>query len=575
MAGLQSLMQRGQMPGQAGSFSALPTQQGRSPQSYTASLKQLPPEELIRIYQDPNDLRPKWAVASAYADSMKAKALQQGVQGQQAMAQNAAEQQQPPVADALMARMAASGGEMHGYAGGGAIGFSGAGSLDAYTILQRLSEEVRKAEQASVAADQALQRYGSVQRQQNPQGFESAKQSAAQAQKALDDARKAYRAGPTMTAGVQQARPAPEPVVAAETKPAARPPEEAGTSAAPSNAGLSVKPVSEEAPPQNIIRQQVPESGLAALSNDFEGFKTRIESAGEKAQKAIAERGKTTPEMEKAREMVSQARATQLQQGEEDIRKVREGGVREAQSRLTQARKPIIEDAEALLSIAGGIVPKRGQVLSSLATAASSTIANKRIRAEKAEESVSALVEKMRLLNAQQQEARALEEQRKYAILTNDVDAKRNADLESARVELEISKLLPAIQANLIEANAKMRTAGVQASSNAIANEANTLAKLQLTTKDKEKAIETVERANAEKYKATYAIASLPSATPEAKAAAQAAKAELNEAVDRINKSFDPGINQLRSATGIPAIAASKGLEGWGKDVKITEPPKK
>lgn len=120
MAGLQTLIQNAQrpgqntgqmaMPGQAIPFSAMPFSQGKNPIAYTKSLKQLRPEELLSLYNDPNDLRPKWAVASAYADAVKAKAMSGNVQGQQAMAQNAQQQQQLPVADEVMSVMAANGG---------------------------------------------------------------------------------------------------------------------------------------------------------------------------------------------------------------------------------------------------------------------------------------------------------------------------------------------------------------------------------------------------------------------------------------------------------------------------------
>lgn len=572
MAGLQSLMQKGQMPGQAGMFSALPAQQGRNPVAYTRALKQTPPEELIRIYNDPNDLRPKWAVASAYADAMKAKALRQGATGQRAMAQNAAEQQQPPVADEVMSVMAASGGEMKSYADGGAIGFSKGGSNDVFTVLQRLSEEVQKAEQASVAADQALQRYGPVQRQQDPQGFERAKQAAAQAQKALDDARKAYRAGPPMTAGVPQARLAPEPVAAAETaKPASEPKPRVRPDEAP------VIDESRVEPPPQVPPTERPPSGLASLS-EMSGYEKRLEEEAKKLMDLLRKQGEVSPEVKTARGEVQEARERQLQQAESDIGRIRGEGIRQLQGRLERARMPLIDDPEALLAIAAAIDPRKGKAIGSLASGAASVLGERRARAEKAEDAVSALNEKMRLLNNQYMEAQALEKQRRLAQLTGDTEGMRAADIAAQRLAVEIPKTQAEIAVRLQDVQAKRETAQATRESVAASRAGTELNRLQLALGNRQKVYQDAkeEWAKGQDVKLAAMQASLPGAKPEDVDKWRKMQQDFDAAFKNSQeiRNLDAAIAAMSRSAGVPMPSAQLDTSGWGQ-LQVTEQPKK
>lgn len=489
MAGLQTLMQRGQMPGQAGSFSALPAQQGRNPVAYTRALKQTPPEELIRIYNDPNDLRPKWAVASAYADAMKAKALQQGAQGQQAMAQNASAQQQPPVADEVMTRMAASGGVMKSYADGGAIGFATAGSVDSFTVLQRLAEDVEKAERASVAADQVLQRYGSIQRQQDPDGFERAKQAAIQAQKALDDARKAFRLGPTMTAGVPQARTTPV-TDAAQTPPAATPSNTIPTAEASS--AQTSSPTAETYKvrqlPDNTERPLPNNQGLAALADSgLTPYARRLEADYKKLMDIRAKQGEVSPEIKAARGRLEQMRTGHLEKAREDSEKIWKEGVRQLQRRFDDVKRPLLEDPEALLALAASIDTTKGKVLGSLSAGGAKLLGERRARTEKAEEAFAALNDKIRLLNSQYMDAQALEEQRKLAILTNDAEGKRNAELAMAQLAVDMRKNQADIDYRMRSVDVEREKARAASDSTAATREGTAVNRLTLALGERQK----------------------------------------------------------------------------------------
>lgn len=467
MAGLQTLMQQGQMPGQAGMFSALPAQQGRNPVAFTTSLKQLPPEELIRIYNDPDDIRPKWAVASAYADAMKAKALRQGMQGQQAMAQNVAEQQKPPVADELMTRMAASGGEMKSYTLGGDVD-EGIDNLDENVVAQSDPQfggsAVTEAEDAarveSIRRERIRQQYQDVLTLLNSPGA---------AQRMLQE----------------------HPWLAEEQRPRAAPSTNAGASAASSassDKGFSVKQVSGEDPEQ---RKQ----GLAALSDPgLTQYARRLEEDYRKLMDIRGKQGEVSPEIKAARGRLEELRAGQLQKIQEDSGKIREEGIRQLQGRLDSARRPLIEDPEALLALAASINTERGQELGSLTRGGAKVLAERRSRAEKAEEGISALSDKIRLLNSQYMEAQALEEQRKLAILTNDAEGKRNAEIASAQLAVDMRKTQAEIDYRMRSADAEREKARVAGEGTAATREATNVQKLAIALKDRQEAYQNARK---------------------------------------------------------------------------------
>jgi hypothetical protein len=147
MAGVMSLMQgpqgqQGPMPGQAQQqpMPGMMPQQGAPAQGIAPNpFKNQKLDELLYLYRNPQ-LIPEgqtYRVITALSEAVKAEKLKKAGQDQQAMAQNAQMQQEPPIAEGLAQQaqalmqqpqqqpvMAAYGGEMHGYAGGGAVAFT-------------------------------------------------------------------------------------------------------------------------------------------------------------------------------------------------------------------------------------------------------------------------------------------------------------------------------------------------------------------------------------------------------------------------------------------------------------------
>jgi len=140
---------QGPMPGQAPMQQMpgmMPQQGAPTPGAMTGSLKNMPLEQLRMLYQNPQPGSPPlWAVISALAEKQKEAQAMQAAQGQQVMAQNQQMQQQPPVAAQVVQAaeqmgepvMAAQGGMMQGYAGGGAVAFTSGGDVAVQRILKK------------------------------------------------------------------------------------------------------------------------------------------------------------------------------------------------------------------------------------------------------------------------------------------------------------------------------------------------------------------------------------------------------------------------------------------------------
>jgi hypothetical protein len=545
MAGLQTLMQTGQMPGQAGAFSVMPAQQGKNPVEYTRSLKQLPPEDLIRLYNDPNDLRPKWAVASAYADAMKARAMQRGMQGQQAMAQNSQEQQQPPVADQVMSVMAANGGEMKAYKLGGDVDEDDLDNIVAEADPQfggsAVSAETDAARVEEIRRDKIRQQYRDVLGVFN---------SPTAAQRILDE----------------------NPWLKQEVSPAPNNPAGQQNTASTATSGRRTETRRETKPEPTA---ESPAAGLGAI--DFKGktpYEQALQAEAEKLVGLTKKRGEVTPEMAAARSRVEQARARQLEQGQQDIGKIREEGIRQLQGRLDRAKMPLIEDAEALLSMAAAINPQKGKVIGSLASGVSNVLADRRARAEKAEEGIFTLNEKIRLLNSQYQEAAALEEQRKYSILTGDIEGQRNAEIEGAKVMMDVRKTQASIRATLEEAEAKKQAAGASREDARVRQRTNALTGLANLERQREAAYNKAkeEWLNTMPIKTLQINAMGDKANPAAVTAWQNAQRDFDRQFNQRAANLDNAIGALRREAGMPG---DLDLSQWGADVKVEATPAK
>jgi hypothetical protein len=126
----------------------MPSQSGPKPglTAFVPSLVGLEIPQMLQLFGDPNSPIPKNRVLAAIVEKQKEMAARKSVQNQMAMQQNAG--QQPPIAQQVLAQaqqmqgqqqpvMAAHGGEMHSYAGGGAVAFQYGGNPEIEQILKK------------------------------------------------------------------------------------------------------------------------------------------------------------------------------------------------------------------------------------------------------------------------------------------------------------------------------------------------------------------------------------------------------------------------------------------------------
>lgn len=131
MQGIQSLMpgqaQQAPMPGM------MPKPGASTPPAQVKFLETKPSKELRAMYNQ----EPSLALLTAYTKAVEREELDASMRGQQAMQQAAGAP--TTLADAIMSRpvMAAHGGIMQGYAGGGAVAFGGGGNPTVEQILKK------------------------------------------------------------------------------------------------------------------------------------------------------------------------------------------------------------------------------------------------------------------------------------------------------------------------------------------------------------------------------------------------------------------------------------------------------
>ncbi len=527
------------MPGQAGAFSALPQQQGRNPIEYTRSLKQIPPKDLIRLYNDPNDLRPKWAVASAYADAMKARALQRGVQGQQAMAQNAQQQQQMPVVDELMSIPLANGGHVKSYELGGDIE-----SNDFDNVVAQIDPQFGG---SVTSAEDDESRIEAQRRQQVRQQYQDMlrMESPVAAQRILDE-------NPWLKQEVQQPAPA---------QPASPP---------------TVRQTAPAGPAPDVVPSGSVENRLAGLpaARDVKRYDELLEADVGTLANLLRQRQEVPEEIKTGRQRVADLRAAQIQQAQEDARLIRETGVARLQQSLDKAKAPIINDPRALFAIAASINPEKGKLFSSLSSGIEAVLADRAARAEKAEQGIETLSEKVRLLNTQYREAQALEAQRQQALLEGDVQTARNAEIEAAKLRVDMRRTQASIQAARMEAAAKQEAAGASREASVATREANNLNRLNIALSNRQKAFQEAKEEWGKRpdIKMAAIMSNAPNAKPEdVKKWEDMQKAfETQFRNSQEIRAIDNAIAALSRAAG---VAAPVSMGQWG-NLQISEPAK-
>jgi hypothetical protein len=348
---MNQMQMPGQMPGQSpmpgqaqGIQQVLPGMQGpqggppQAPSGIgTSILSKMSPQELVRLEQDPNAMIRNnislHQIIAAKAEAIKNAQMAAANQRQQAMAAGAAPQttvkqdidnQFAQVMTPQEPVMAAYGGEMHGYAGGGAVAFAGGGFLGYnrdYEDARRLGIDLSPYDAPAVRAEK-------LERLKKMREFE--KSMAANRAEIPVDTSKLFPGGPP-----EVRMPIPEIEVA---PPAPRPPS-------------ATRPGTGIAQGQNRPQAAPAESGIASLMGPPAPDRLSQLEADERArveglQKILASQGQVDPRIVAARREAADFAQKSLAERE----KRATGALEAAGMPLSQG---LINNQEALLRIAG------------------------------------------------------------------------------------------------------------------------------------------------------------------------------------------------------------------------------
>ncbi len=525
--------QQGPMPGQAQQApmpGMMPKPGAPTPQAMVGPLAQMPMQQLVQLMANPRpDGPPLYAVLTAITKKQEQAQAQASVQRQMAMAQGQQAAQQPPIAQQVMAQAQQSerqnpeqqirrrisdalaqgktaevsalldqlkelefaeftqqnqkqepgfayGGEMRGYAGGGAVAFGRGGNVqyfnqgaDEFGLMANPEAEAMDALRVERAQKMEALRVEREQKEKQLKALEETYYSlmmqndprAAQVKQQLE----ALSNRPSVSV-----RPAPAPAMSPEAQSLANRQGPRGTVAAerssvaqPSATTFDItNPASINALRIAAQDTSLPEAERAALSQ-----RIVMMEGNRPSQSGVVSLAKPqatlTPEEEQY--FANKASTLRTRQGvPEDVlagrqgiaslaaenlaaqRAEREQMAREAKEQrdaaLARAQRGILDDPQALLALAGGIDTRRGKGLGSLARGAAGIMGGKETAAEAARKEYALAQRDQRMLQANERQANMLEMQRQQAIRENDFTRVSQIEDQLTALEMQKSQLL-------------------------------------------------------------------------------------------------------------------------------------
>ena len=493
MAGVMSLMQpqQGPMPGQAPQQpmqGMMPQQGAATPAAMVGPLTQMHMQQLLQLMLNPRpEGPPLYAVISALAEKQKAAKAAQNAQGQQAMAQNAQMQQQPPVAAQVMqaseqmpqqqTQMAAHGGVMHGYASGGAVSFQTAGAvppglmnpdvdedglprgkderervIDYNNKIRAAYEQQMKSKAAAAprtAAPSMQDIAGAMSGRRQLEQFYKPRNPEAYTPEAL-----AYRVSGMSPAdapgrGMAEERVTPQAAPQSATQPS---PTTFDISSPSSINALRIAaqdtslPESERADLQRRISMmegnRFAQSGVATLTKPQATLTPEEEQSYANRASLLRTRQGLPEDVLTGRQGIATLAAENLAAQ----RAEREQLAREAKEQrdlaIGRSQRDILSDPRSLLDLAGSIDTRRGQGVGSLARGAAGLLGKREEQAEAARKEFALAQRDQRMLQANERQANMLEMQRQQAIRENDFTRVSQIEDQLATLEMQKSQLL-------------------------------------------------------------------------------------------------------------------------------------
>lgn len=472
--GIRSVMPQGQMPGQAPMQTQpmpgmMPSQSGPQPglTAFVPSLTGLEIPQMLQLFGDPNSPIPKNRILAAIVEKQKQMAARQSVQNQMAMQQNSG--QQGTIADAVVAQaapvQAAHGGEMHGYAGGGAVAFRNGGDPEEEKLRQQLRDMFGSAASPlnilGPRADQERQRAQDIIRMLPSMDKEQMRNILGQTQRMVDPA--AYQEFGPGERMEQLAPPVNAPSgrgMAAESVTL-----QAARQAAPQPSATAFDITSPQS--INALRMAAQDTSLPEAERADLRRRIAMMEGQRPAAAGVASLAKPqatlTPEEEQS--FANRASALRTRQGlPEDVlagrqgiatlaaenlaaqRAEREQLAREAKEQrdaaMAKAQRGIMDDPMSLLALAGSIDTRRGQGVGSLARGAAGLLGRREEQAEAARKEFALAQRDQRMLQANERQANMLEMQRQQAIRENDFTRVSQIEDQLAALEVQKSQLL-------------------------------------------------------------------------------------------------------------------------------------
>ena len=479
MAGVMSLMQpqQGPMPGQAPMQQMpgmMPQQGAATPAAMVGPLTQMHMQQLVQLMLNPRpDGPPLYAVISALAEKQKAAKAAQAAQGQQVMAQNQQMQQQPPVAAQIMQSaeqmpepvMAAYGGLMQGYAGGGAVAFSKGGDPEEEKLRQQLRDMFGSAASPlnilGPRADQERQRAQDIIRMLPSMDKEQMRNILGQTQRMVDPA--AYQEfGP----GERMEQLAPpvnvpsgrgmsaESVTPQATRQAA--PQPSATTFdifSPSQAdklrAWANRPDTPENERQDILRrlasmegQRPAPAGVASLARPQATLTPEEEQSFANRASTLRSRQGLPEDVLAGRQGIATLAAENLAAQRAEREQLAREAKEQRDAALARSQRGIMNDPMSLLALAGSIDTRRGQGVGSLARGAAGLLGKREEQAEAARKEFALAQRDQRMLQANERQANMLEMQRQQAIRENDFTRVSQIEDQLAALEVQKSQLL-------------------------------------------------------------------------------------------------------------------------------------
>lgn len=402
-------------------------------QSFVAPLSQMPIEALLQEFNNPASQFPKFAVLTAMQKKQEQARMQQAMQGQMAMAQNAQQQQQPPIAQGILAgaQQLAAQDQMPTYNTGGVVALAGGGVSSEFGDLSAITAGGAAPEDDTRSRNKAIEdaqtKYEFLVRSEaRPEQIAAAKQRV--------DALKAGASLSEAAAPAPTAPPTPAAIAEVERLKARHP--------APSYSLddlLGRKPAagtSAERKPASTA----PTGGILTLDRKTTDAEKATEDYIANAQSALRTQKDYPEEVLVGRRGIEALVQDQLKAQKEERERMAKEAREQYEGVKARQTRSLLDDPQALLATAGGISTKKGEVFGSLSRGLASVMAQRDAAIEAARKEYSAAQQAERQMAQTERQMILLEAQRVQALREKDFDRANAIDAQIRDLNGQLAK---------------------------------------------------------------------------------------------------------------------------------------